>query len=45
MRHKVGAYKVRQITIIIYSVVIKIKLYIFRQRNERKNSVISTFEK
>jgi len=45
MRHKVGAHKFRQIAIISYSPVIQIKLYIFRQRNDRKNSVISTFEK
>jgi len=46
MRHKVGAHKLRQITIIsYYSSVIQIKLYIFRQRNVRKNSAISTFEK
>jgi len=45
MRHKVGANKVRQITIISYSVVIHIKLYIFKQWNDRKNSAISTFEK
>jgi len=40
MRHRVGAHngahKVRQITIISYSPVIQIKLYIFRQRNDRK---------
>jgi len=45
MHHKVGAHKVRQITIISYSPVIQVKLYIFRQRNNRKNSAISTFEK
>jgi len=28
-----------------YSPVIQIKLYIFRQRNDRKNSAISTFKK
>jgi len=43
MRH--GAHKFRQITIISYSPVIPIKLYIFRQRNDRKNSAISTFKK
>jgi len=46
MRHKVVVHKVRQITIFIrYSSVIQIKLHIFRQRNDRKNSAISTFEK
>jgi len=46
MRHKVEAHKVRQITIIRYSVVIHIKLYLFKQQNDRKNSaIISTFEK
>jgi len=46
MRHKVGAHKFRQITIISYSPVIQIKLYIiFRQRSDRKNLAISTFEK
>jgi len=38
-------HKVRQITIISYTPVIQIKLYVFRQRNDRKNSAISTFEK
>jgi len=38
MRHKVGAHKVRQITIISYSPVI------IWQWNDRKNSAISTFE-
>jgi len=32
----IGAHKVRQITIISYSAVIRIKFYIFRQRNDRK---------
>jgi len=45
MRHKAGALNVRQITILSYSPVIQIKLYIFRKRNDRKNSAISTFEK
>jgi len=45
MRHKVRAHKVRQITIISYSPDIHIKLYIFRQQNDRKISAISTFEK
>jgi len=45
MHHKAGANKVRQITILSYSPVIQIKLYIFRQRKDRKNSAISTFEK
>jgi len=36
-------HKVRQI--ISYSPVIQIKLYISRQRNDRKNSAILTFEK
>jgi len=45
MRHKVGVHKVRQITIISYSPVINIKLYIFRQRNDRKKPANSTFEK
>jgi len=45
MRHKVRAHKFRQITIISYLPVIQIKLYIFRQRNDSKNSAISTFEK
>jgi len=45
MRHKVGAHKVRQITIISFSPVIQIKLFIFRQRNDRKNSAILTFKK
>jgi len=45
MRYKVGAHKFRQITIISYSPVIQAKLYIFRQRNDHKNSAISTFEK
>jgi len=40
-----GAHEVRQITIISYSPVIQIKLYIFRQRSDRKNSAILTFEK
>jgi len=31
MHHKVGAHKVRQITIVSYSPVIQIKLYIFRE--------------
>jgi len=40
MRHKVVDHKViiRQITIISYSTVIQTKLYIFRQRNDRKVS-------
>jgi len=33
MHHKAGAHKFRQITILSYSPVIQIKLYIFRQRN------------
>jgi len=45
MRHKVGSHKVRQITILSYSPVIQIKLHIHRQRNDRKNSAILTFEK
>jgi len=45
MRLKVGAHTVRKITIISYSLVIHIKLYTFRQRNDHKNSAISTFEK
>jgi len=46
MHHKVGAHKVRLITIIsYYSSVIQIKLNTFRQRNDRKNLAISTFEK
>jgi len=36
MGHIVGAHKVRQITIINYSPVIQIKLFIFRQQNDRK---------
>jgi len=36
MRQRVGAQKVRQITIISYSPVIQIKLYVFRQQNDRK---------
>jgi len=37
MRYKVGANKVCRITIISYSLVIQIKLYIFKQRiNDRK---------
>jgi len=45
MRYKIGSHKDCQITIISYSPIIQIKLYIFRQRNDRKNSTISTFEK
>jgi len=45
MRHKPGAHKVRQTTILSYSHIIQIKLYTFRQRNDRKNLAISTFEK
>jgi len=45
MRHNVGVHKVRQITIISYSPIILNKLYIFKQRNYRKYSAISTFEK
>jgi len=45
MRHRVGAHKVRQITIISYSHVIRIKLNIFRQRNDRKNSANFNFRK
>jgi len=45
MRHKIGPHKVRQITIVSYSPVILIKLYIFRQRNNCKNSAILIFEK
>jgi len=44
MRHKVEAHQVYQ-NIISYSPVIQIKSYIFRQRNDRKNSAISIFEK
>jgi len=43
MRHKVVAHKVRRITIISYSSIIQIKLHIFRQQNDRKNSAISSF--
>jgi len=45
MYHKVGAHKVCQIASISYSLVIQIKLYLFRQQNGRKNLAISTFEK
>jgi len=47
MRHKVVAHKViiRQATIMRYSPVNQIKLYIFRQRNDGKKSAILTFEK
>jgi len=34
MRHRVGAHKVCQITIISYSPVIQLKLYTFKQRND-----------
>jgi len=42
MRHKVETHKVRQIKLFT---VIRIKLYIFKQLNDWKNSAISTFEK
>jgi len=45
MHHKAEAHNVRQMTILSYSPVIQIKLNIFRRRNDRKNSAISTFEK
>jgi len=45
MCHKVGAHKVRHIAIISYSPVIQIKLYVFKERNDHKNSANSTFEK
>jgi len=44
MRHKVEIIKFAKL-LLRYSSVIQIKLYIFRQRNDRKNSTISTFEK
>jgi len=45
MHHKAGAHKVCQITLLSYSPVIHIKLFIFGQRNDRENSAILTFEK
>jgi len=45
MRHKAGAHKVRQITMLSYSPVIQIELYIFRQLSDRKNLAIIIFEK
>jgi len=41
MRYQVETHKVRQITVIR---IIYIKLCIFRQRNDRKNSAISTLK-
>jgi len=47
LHQKVVAHKViiRQVTIISFSPVIQIKLYIFIQQNNREKSSISTFEK
>jgi len=47
MHRKVVAHKViiRLVTIISYSPVIQIKLYIFRQQNDRKKLAILIFEK
>jgi len=45
IRHKVEAHKVRQIISYFTSYSNQIVYTVFRQRNNRKNSTITTFEK